>query len=105
MTIDAGLLVDMVGVVTQGRADMDQRVTSYTVQVSKDGGTFSAVDGGESFQGNSDRSTRVSSFLLQRACTGAVRPHRRADVAYSHLDARGLLVPPPKVPHSRCRAS
>jgi hypothetical protein len=63
MTIDAGSLVDMVGVVTQGRANHDQWVTSYQVLVSVDGTTFTAIDGGATFRGNGDRSTRVNSFF------------------------------------------
>ena len=63
MTINAGSVVDMMGVVTQGRSDSSQWVTSFQVQVSVDGSTFTAVDSGATFQGNSDRNTRGNALF------------------------------------------
>jgi hypothetical protein len=51
------------GVMTQGRADKDQWVTSYKVQYSDDGVNWQYVDNGEIFTGNTDRNTLQTSLF------------------------------------------
>ncbi len=51
--------------VTQGRGNYDQWVTSFKVQYSQDGIYFSDVDNGRTFAGNYDRNTKVTSFFNQ----------------------------------------
>ena len=60
MQIDAGMVVDVHGVVTQGRRDSDQWVTKYTVKTSVDGKAWA---GAGTFDGNTDRSTKVHSIF------------------------------------------
>ena len=60
MTIDAGIVHMVHGIATQGRYRYDQWVTSYSVQVSRDGAMFTDVDGGASFTANSDNGTVVN---------------------------------------------
>ena len=51
--MDTGSVQDIQGVGTQGRGDGEpQWVTTYTVSVSSDGSSFTAVDGGFTFTGN-----------------------------------------------------
>ncbi len=62
MTIDTGALQSITGVVTQGRGvGADQWVKSYTVQVSTDGSSWTAVDEGATFTGNTDKLIKVTS--------------------------------------------
>ena len=65
-SIDAGAVVQVAGLQTQGRADLDQWVTHYRVEVSEDGENYSGVDGESSFPANSDRDTKVTSPALHR---------------------------------------
>ena len=58
--MDTGSVQDIQGVGTQGRGDGEpQWVTTYTVSVSSDGSSFTAVDGGNVFTGNVDNSNYV----------------------------------------------
>jgi len=50
--MDVGYVANIAGVVTQGRKEANQRVTSYTVQVSSNGNDFEDVDGGRVFIAN-----------------------------------------------------
>ena len=63
MEIDIGFLQNITGFVTQGRRDADEWVTSYTVQASVDGSTWTDVGCGTQFEGSTDRSTKVKSLL------------------------------------------
>ena len=66
LTIDIGTSMEVVGVATQGRAGNDHWVTAFTVQAGPDGTSWSVVGnlyGGLSFDGNSDRSTKVLSYF------------------------------------------
>ena len=60
MQIDAGQLVTLSGVVTQGRKDTDQWVTQYSVLTSTDGKTWTKAG---SFSANTDRNTKVQREL------------------------------------------
>jgi hypothetical protein len=61
MQIDLGDPIFVAGVVTQGRNAHDQRVTTYRVEHSLDGSSFSNVAG--TWTGNSDSHTRVTSVF------------------------------------------
>ena len=101
MTIDAGTVYMIHGIATQGRLDDgDQWVKSYSVQVSADGSTFTDVDGGASFTGNSDRNTVVI------ACPSSAVPARyvrlKPKTWNGHVSMRAALhvsaTPPPSPP-------
>ena len=64
MRIDLGANKSVIGVVTQGRKNNDQRVTSYSLSYSHDDSTYHGVDGGRSFSGNDDRDTKVTNYLV-----------------------------------------
>lgn len=59
LQIDTGSVQNIQGVETQGRYRVNQWVTSFTLQVSDDGGAWKQIDCGRIFQGNKDQSTRV----------------------------------------------
>ncbi|CAK0892173.1 unnamed protein product, partial [Prorocentrum cordatum] len=61
MQMDLGASVTVSGVVTQGRANWNQWVTSYEVATSLDGKHWKDISG--RFAGNSDRSTKVKAML------------------------------------------
>ncbi len=52
-------------IVTQGRGNYDQWVTSFKVQFSQDGVFFSDVENGRTFTGNNDRNTKVTTVFNQ----------------------------------------
>ena len=56
-------LVTWVAVSTQGRGDMDQRVTQYKVKYSLDGVTWSDYNSGEILTGNTDRNTVITNYF------------------------------------------
>ncbi|CAH1802614.1 unnamed protein product [Owenia fusiformis] len=64
---DLGSLMQVNGVVTQGRADYNQWVTSYKVYYSTDGSSFELIakDGNQIFDGNSDRTSQVTRLFDQ----------------------------------------
>eukprot|EP00808_Paulinella_micropora_P003088 g64157.t1 len=57
IVLDLGRVFYVSGVVTQGRADLDQWVTQYAVETSLDKVTFTPVG---TFSGNVDRNTQVN---------------------------------------------
>jgi hypothetical protein len=59
MQMNVGALTGVCGVVVQGRADADQWVTSFKVQVSRDCAAFTDVDNGNVFVGNWDRVSQL----------------------------------------------
>ena len=63
MQIDLGFFQNITGIVTQGRRDADEWVTSYTVKASEDGISWTDVGCGTEFEGNVDRKTRVKNLL------------------------------------------
>ena len=60
MQIDLGANKTISGVVTQGRYNFAQWVTSYKVEYSTNGTNWAWVDGESVFSGNSDQYTRVT---------------------------------------------
>jgi len=63
MEIDIGFLQNITGIVTQGRRDADEWVTSYTVKASHDGATWTDVGCGTEFEGNTNRQMKVKNLL------------------------------------------
>jgi hypothetical protein len=57
--IDKGKIANISGVVIQGRADNDQRVTTFRVKYRGSSETWNSVDGDAIFTGNTDRDTKV----------------------------------------------
>ena len=70
MQINADKLLDVGGVITQGRRDADQWVTEYQVKTTKDGSTWTSVG---TFSGNSDRNTKVKQMFAKPVEAKAVR--------------------------------
>ena len=73
MQIDLGAVLKVKGVVTQGRSDEDQRVTSFQVSTSVDGSTWSSRSA--TFDGNSDRHTKIENMLSSAVDARYVRFH------------------------------
>ena len=99
MTIDAGTVHIVHGVATQGRADClfgCQWVKSYSVQVSTDGMTFTDVDGGASFMGNSDSNTVVQTCFSSVVSARYVR--LKPKTWNGHISMRAALYATPPLP-------
>lgn len=62
-----------IGVVTQGRKNANQWVTSYKVFTSDDGTTWEEVDNGKSFDGNNDRNSHERHWFDDPVCARAIR--------------------------------
>jgi len=58
--MDAGKTVKLVGVVTKGQDNSNRWVRTYRVKTSTDGSTWSSVENGKTFNGNTDRNTQVA---------------------------------------------
>ncbi|XP_078670674.1 uncharacterized protein LOC144910899 isoform X1 [Branchiostoma floridae x Branchiostoma belcheri] len=67
LQVDVGAVTTVAGVITQGRSDYPQWVTSYKLRFSRDGSTWSTYQdklGRENvFSGNSDQNTEVRHLL------------------------------------------
>ena len=63
MQIDLGSIKKVKGVVTQGRYNSDQWVTTFKLRYSIDGSQYIDIDGGRLFTGNEDRNTKVTNIL------------------------------------------
>ena len=61
LQIDLGDTTSIKGIVTQGRGDSDQWVTSYQIATSLDGTSWSEKS--ETFNANDDQNTKVENFL------------------------------------------
>ena len=64
--IDLGKPTAVGGVVTQGRRNTNQWVTTFKVGTSTDGKKFDLVNNGALFSGNGDRSTKKENFFAKR---------------------------------------
>ena len=73
MTISLGSVQTVTGVVTQGRKQESQWVTSYKVQTSPDCSVYSDVDGGRVFSGNVDINSKVQNFFRTAVQASCVR--------------------------------
>ena len=63
MTIDAGVEIEILGILTKGREDSNQWVKTFSLEASTDGTTYTPVDDGNIFTGNTDRSTVVTNHF------------------------------------------
>eukprot|EP00960_Hanusia_phi_P062612 765213-Hanusia_phi.AAC.3 len=63
MVLDTGSIQSISGVITQGRHDVDEWVTSFKVLVSPDGVHWADVHCGRIFPGNSDRDSKVKTLF------------------------------------------
>ncbi|XP_033123006.1 uncharacterized protein LOC117121804, partial [Anneissia japonica] len=74
---DLGAIKGVIGVITQGRSDGTQWVTSYKVQYSTDGSVFLPVLGSsgqvEIFSANSDANTEVRNIFSSVVCAQFIR--------------------------------
>jgi hypothetical protein len=61
--IDAAEVLSIAGVVTQGRRESAQWVTSFKVKVSKDGRSWFWVECGRTFDGNNDYNTKIMNLF------------------------------------------
>ena len=73
MTISLGSVQTVTGVVTQGRPQGNQFVTSYKVQTSPDCSVYSDVDGGRVFSGNVEMYSKVPNFFSAAVQASCVR--------------------------------
>ena len=71
--MDLGSVRQITGVVTQGKAVSDQWIASFKVEVSADAASWSGVDGGRIFMGNTDRNTKVTSLFFDPLAAQYVR--------------------------------
>jgi hypothetical protein len=65
LQLDTGSVQNIQGIVTQGRRNADQWVTTYRVMVSDDDKEWRHVECGRIFDGNTDRETRVRNLFNQ----------------------------------------
>ena len=75
-----------IAVVTQGRPNADQWVTSYKVSYTLDGQEWIYVDGGATFSGNSNRNTKVRNNFTQPVRAIAIRI--QPQTWYRHVSLR-----------------
>ena len=71
--MDVGSAVSVVGVVTRGHYSTAAWVKSFTVSSSTDDSTWTAVDGGATFVGNTDQKSPVRSMFASAVTTRYVR--------------------------------
>lgn len=75
------------GTVTRGCANRDNWVTRYSVDYSRDGSTWNAVDHGTQFTANSDRSTHVTISFTESVVASYIRITVRAYSKYPGMRA------------------
>ena len=66
-------LKEIESVTTQGRQDLDQWVTSYTLETSLTGSVWTPVNFGEVFTANSDRDTKVVNTMSPNLIAISIR--------------------------------
>jgi hypothetical protein len=88
MTIDLGVVKQIVGVATQGRSDADQWVTLFDIQTSIDGFTWSFSG---QYSGNTDRNTIVNSIISPSVNARYVRLTIHNFIGYGSMRAGVLL--------------
>jgi len=75
LQIDLKLKQDVVGVVTQGRYNVNQWVQTYKVSVSDDGKDFTEVECGRIFDGNTDYNSKVRNYFMAPVKARYIRVH------------------------------
>jgi hypothetical protein len=98
MTISLGSVRTVTGVVTQGRADYSQWVTSYKVQTSTDCSMYSDVDGGQVFSGNLDRSSKAPNVFRTAVQASCVRLLPQSWVVHISMRAGVQVLPTTAAP-------
>lgn len=73
----------VLGAATQGRQSSDQWVTSWTFKYSTDGSTWSDVDGGAAFTGNSDQNTKVEQTFATSVTAKYIRFYPQSNHGYT----------------------
>ena len=63
MQIDSGMVQSVAGVITQGRKDRNEWVTTFSVQTSKDGSKWEDVSCGQEWDANSNRNSKVRTYF------------------------------------------
>ncbi len=91
MTISLGSVQTVTGVVTQGRPQGNQFVTSYKVQTSPDCSVYSDVDGGQVFSGNVEMYSKVQNFFRTAVQASCVRLLPQSWVIHMSMRA-GVIV-------------
>ena len=89
--IELNGLKTVYGAITQGRSNSDQWIKTWKFEYSLDGNTWLAVDGGATFTGNTNRSTKVEQKFAKPVITKYIR--FRPQSYHSHPSARmGLRI-------------
>ncbi len=91
MTISLGSVQTVAGVVTQGRGQYSQWVSSYKVQTSTDCSVYSDVDGGRVFSGNVEMYSKVPTFFSKTVQASCVRFLPQSWVNFMSMRA-GIIV-------------
>ena len=98
--LDTGFEQSISGVVTQGRRDQDEWVTSFSVQVSSDGVDWKDIGCGIEFDGNTDRNTKVKVFFKTPVKARYVRIYPQSWHNWISMRA-GLLICEKPCEHNR----
>ena len=91
MQMDTGSLQVIAGVVTQGRRDANQWVTSFIVKVSADGRQWKDVECQRRWKGNKDRSTKVKTYFPEPLLARHVRIYPKTWSGWPSMRA-GVLI-------------
>jgi hypothetical protein len=93
MQMDLGLTMNVVGVVTQGRKNWNQWVTSYQVSTSADGKSWKSAGG--TYTGNRDRSSKVKGMFPSPVLARYVRISVQTWLGHISMRAAALACPAP----------
>jgi hypothetical protein len=91
MQLDVGSVKSIAGVVTQGRANAHQWVTSYQVEASDDEKAWTKVDCGRTFAGNVDQNTVVNGRFNKPITARYIRVLVRSWYGWASMRAGVLL--------------
>ncbi|XP_066297862.1 adipocyte enhancer-binding protein 1-like [Branchiostoma lanceolatum] len=94
LQVDLNSTTSIAGVITQGRADIDQWVTSYKLTFSSDGAvwdTYSEQGQEKLFEGNTDRTTEVEHLLVPPVTARFVRLNPLTSYAHTSMRVEVLL--------------
>jgi hypothetical protein len=87
MQIDLDVNKTISGVVTQGRYNYSQYVTSYKVEHSSDGTNWSWVDNENVFTGNTDANTKITNSFTTNVVARYIRIYPETYVSYPSMRA------------------
>jgi hypothetical protein len=91
MQLDVGSVKSIAGVVTQGRSNAHQWVTSYQVEASDDEKAWTKVDCGRTFAGNVDQNTVVNGRFNKPITARYIRVFVRSWYGWASMRAGVLL--------------